>query len=322
MHFKMNYWNKKRVFISGGAGVIGTALVNILMDYGAELFVGDLKEQPKEWQGKLLYRKGDLITLTPMEIKEFSPEIYFHLAATFERSEETYEFLQENFHHNIALSHKLMSLMKDMPELKKIVFASSYLIYDPQCYLFSEPKLSSVALKETAAINPRNLCGMAKLLHEKELFFIQKFHPHLQIICPRIFRSYGKNSRDIISRWVQNGLRNEPITVFCPEGRFDYVFAEDVAGALIRLAETQFNGVVNVGSGRTRSIADVTKIMKTVFPKLSISYQHSDIPCEASQADMQLFHSVIPPFTFRNLEETIPELTKFYDVRDHGYTSI
>jgi carbamoyl-phosphate synthase large subunit len=60
-----------------------------------------------------------------------------HLAATFERSAESYEFWEENFRHNVRLSHHLMSLAKDAPSVKRVVFASSYLIYDPSLYQIS-----------------------------------------------------------------------------------------------------------------------------------------------------------------------------------------
>lgn len=303
-------WKNKRVFVSGGSGVIGMALVNGLLEQGASLMVGDLKPQPHQWKNRLHYRQGDLNTLSPKEIIEFSPEIYFHLAATFERSLETKDFWEENFHHNILLSHHLLSLLKELPSLKKILFASSYLIYHPQDYLFPTPQSNAVPLKEEGKISPRNLCGMAKLLHEQELAFVKKFRPELQIISARIFRSYGKQSRDIISRWIQS-LSNHPhelLQVYRPEGRFDFVFAEDIALALQQLAETDFSGVVNIGSGKARSIHEVLMILKQHFPSLSYQVEGSDIPYEASQADLALFRRILPNFIFRPLEEGIQAL--------------
>lgn len=307
-------WKNKRVFISGGSGVIGTALVNNLLKHGASLFVGDLKPQPKEWTTLTKYREGDLITLNQKDIQEFSPEVYFHLAATFERSIETEDFWHENFHHNVLLSHHLLSLQKDLPSLKKIIFASSYLIYNPEDYLFSKPRKASISLKETGNIAPRNLCGMSKLLHEQELLFVKKFRPDLQIINARIFRSYGKNSRDIISRWIRALLKREPIQVYCPEGRFDFVFAEDVAQALKILSESDFSGIVNIGTGHSQSIYEVLDILKQHFKNLTYEVETTNIPYEASQADITLFSQLSKlnhhsgNFSFKTLEQTIPEL--------------
>lgn len=306
----MNQWKNKRVFISGGSGVIGTALVNDLLEKGASVFVGDLKPRPEKWM-EIKYREGDLNSLTKKEILDFNPEVFFHLAATFERSIETDDFWQENFHHNILLSHHLLSLQKDLPSLKQIIFASSYLIYDPAYYLFPTPQTSSIPLTETSNVAPRNLCGMAKMFHEQELLFVKKFRKNLQIINARIFRSYGKNSRDIISRWIRALMNHETITVYCPEGRFDFVYAEDVAKGLLALAETDFNGIVNLGSGQSRSINEVLDLLKHHFGSFKYRNEKSSIPFEASQADMTLFHQITHAFPFHSLEEAIPQIISF-----------
>ncbi len=109
----------KRVFVSGGAGVIGQEMVRKLIDRGAIVFVGDIKPCPNSFPPAVRYRQGDLNTLTRSELEMFAPEIFIHLAATFERSTETYEFWEENYIHNIKLSHHLMSIAKVLPSLKK-----------------------------------------------------------------------------------------------------------------------------------------------------------------------------------------------------------
>ena len=90
-------FNQKRIFISGAAGVIGTEMVDILLNQGAILFVGDLKPCPEKWFNKLEYFHGDLNDICFEELNSFKPEYFIHLAATFERSSESYEFWQENF---------------------------------------------------------------------------------------------------------------------------------------------------------------------------------------------------------------------------------
>jgi len=131
-------FNQKRIFISGAAGVIGTEMVDILLDQGAILFVGDLKPCPERWFNKLEYFHGDLNYICFEELNSFKPEYFIHLAATFERSSESYDFWQENFRHNIQLSNHLMTLVKDLKSVKSVVYASSYLIYDPHLYNFNK----------------------------------------------------------------------------------------------------------------------------------------------------------------------------------------
>ncbi|WP_248929437.1 NAD-dependent epimerase/dehydratase family protein [Paenibacillus hamazuiensis] len=303
----------KRVFVSGGAGVIGTALVEKLLRRGAQVMVGDLKPRPVQWTSEnLLYKQGDLNYLTAEEMEHFQPEYVFHLAATFERSVETYEFWNENYEHNVRLSHHVMNCLKDVKSLRKVVFASSYLIYNPDTYTFPEPAEKAVSLKEGGEIYPRNLCGVAKLLHEMELQFLHHFRgAELQTVSARIYRSYGKNSRDIISRWIRALLKDETITVFRKEGMFDYIYAEDGAEGLIRLAESDATGIVNLGSGQARRVQEVLDILGRHFPQMKLVEGESDIPYEASQADMTLFREITGWAPERHLEDTIPEMIEF-----------
>ncbi|MED4601253.1 NAD-dependent epimerase/dehydratase family protein [Paenibacillus validus] len=302
----------KKVFISGGAGVIGQELVKKLLQRGAEVMVGDIKPRPHGWDSSIIYRQGDLNYISCQELQRFQPEYVFHLAATFERSVETYEFWNENYEHNVRLSHHLMHCLKDIPTLRKVVFASSYLIYNPATYTFQEPAFEAVNLKEEGEIYPRNLCGVAKLLHEMELQFLHHFRgTSLQTVSARIYRSYGKNSRDIISRWIRALLQDETITVFRKEGLFDYIYAEDGAEGLIRLAESDAVGIVNLGSGRARRVQEVLDVLALHFPHMKVTEGDSDIPYEASQADMSLFKKWTGWAPERHLEDTIPEMIAY-----------
>ena len=121
----------KRVFVSGGNGVIGKALIELLHKNGAILFVGDLKPRPLHWPPEIKYRQGDLNYITKQELENFAPEYFFHLAATFERSVETYDFWYENHAHNIQLGAHLMTLFKDSPTLKKLSIALVILYTNP-----------------------------------------------------------------------------------------------------------------------------------------------------------------------------------------------
>ena len=303
----------KRVFVSGGAGVIGRELVKRLFHAGAELFVGDLKQKPSDWPTAIRYRQGDLNEISAQELREFAPHYFFHLAATFERSVESYEFWEENDRHNTRLSHHLMDILREVSELQRVVFASSYLIYNPELYQFDKPAITSAKLQESDPISPRNLCGMAKLHHEMELRFLSEHTPaNLSTISARIYRVYGKDSRDIISRWIQALLKGETIQVYRKEGMFDYIYAGDVAEGLYRLALSDRQGIVNLGNGRARRVSEVLDVLKQHFPEMKTVEGDSDIPYEASEADMSRFEAWTGWRPERNLEDTIPELIEHY----------
>ena len=95
-----------RIFISGGAGVIGRELVLKLNALEAIIMVGDLKPRPLDFPGEINYWHGDLNDITFLEINDFKPQIFIHLAATFERTQESKDFWGENFRHNQGLRCK------------------------------------------------------------------------------------------------------------------------------------------------------------------------------------------------------------------------
>ena len=280
--------NADRVFVSGAAGVIGREVVPRLLARGAHIWAADLKPRPAEIPGTVLYRQGDLNQLTAAEVAEFQPTIFINLAATFERSDESYAFWDDNFSHNVRLSHHLMTLLKDVPSLRRVVFASSYLIYDPALYQSTTPRTEAVPLRETDPVRPRNLTGAAKSAHESELAFLSEHcQSRFTSVSARIFRGYGKGSRDIISRWVRMALAGERLVVYRPEGIFDYVYAGDSAEGLVRLAaESSVTGVVNLASGYGTRVGDVVNIIRAEVPGVTADEVSSDIPYEASCANV------------------------------------
>ena len=309
-------FKQKRIFISGAAGVIGTEMVDILLSQGAILFVGDLKPCPEKWYNKIDYYQGDLNNICFEEVNSFKPEYFIHLAATFERSAESYDFWQENFRHNIQLSNHLMSLIKDIKSVKSVVYASSYLIYDPQLYNFNQRQEFPYSLKESDPIYPRNLTGMAKLAHEIELRFLDIFKKQqFSISIPRIYRGYGRNSRDIISRWVRSILNDEEIKVYRPEGIFDYIYAKDTALGILKIAEAKVDGIINLGTGSARKVSDVIEILISNFPNAKVTYIESDIPYEASQADISKLINKINWKPIYSVEDGIDEIIEFERAR-------
>ena len=305
----MKSLKNKRVFISGGAGVIGQELVKKLIDREANILVGDLIAKPKDMSKKAIYWRGDLNYLTQEDINQFDPHYFFHLAATFERSEESYEHWEENFWHNIRLSNHLMSLIRNCNSIERVVNCSSYLIYNKDLYISNKVPTKPRKLNEKDDISPRNLTGLAKLSHEVELSFLSKFNSDkFSSISARIYRGYGRNSRDIISRWIRDLIKGKKINVYNTESFFDYIYAKDSAEGLIRLALSKKEGIINLGTGKARRVDDVLSILKDNFPNMKTKKIESKEVYENSEADLHLLKNTIKWEAEYDLEKAIPEI--------------
>lgn len=268
-----------KVFVSGGAGVIGRELVSRLYAQGHRIIVGDLQDRPKDWDGSIEYLHGDLNHLA----FDLECDVFFHLAATFERLGETPHHWDENFRHNVGLSHHLLNVIK----ARRVVFASSYLI---------EPY-------------PRNLTGAAKQYTECELEFLRR-HKGQDSISARIYRSYGCGSRDIISRWVRAALKGEVLTVYNDETALDFVYAGDVAEALVRCADSA-SGVVPVGMGKSRKVRDVVDILQMHFPRVKIAWTGSQVALEHCDCPVGALEQVIHWKPTTTLEQGIKKIVEY-----------
>jgi carbamoyl-phosphate synthase large subunit len=285
----MSAYEGASVLVTGGAGVIGRELIESLGAQGARVMCADLKARPDWMDPAVEHVEGDANDLTAEQVAAFAPEYCFHLAATFERTEETPEFWAENHRHNVELSHHIATLARDQASMRRMVFASSYLAYDPVLYLFDHAREEPTALGEDDPVRPRNLCGGAKLMHEKELDFLAQFPgTPFTSVSARIFRVYGRGSKDIVSRWVRSLIADpaRALTAYRVEGFFDYVYAGDVAEGLLRLGAGDATGAVNIGSGDARRVSELLTILADRFAGATWTEEPSDISFEAHQADL------------------------------------
>lgn len=236
------------VLVTGGAGVIGRILVRLLVAGGHQVTSVDRQRPQFEHPNVTNW----ILDLREFEFARTHFDVILHLAASFERTEESPEYVAKCIDDNIeATTHLAKQVLRqsrgDRPSC--LVFASSYLVYDA-CLYFSRTKAK---IKEGSWLRPRNLCGAVKLMSEELLSRL----PIESVVSARIFRVYGGGGNEVISRWVRAALKNEIISLYDGLGEFDYIHAEDVARSLVHLASLKMPGVFNVGSGCAESIGDI-----------------------------------------------------------------
>jgi nucleoside-diphosphate-sugar epimerase len=300
----------KQVVVTGTAGVIGQQLLRRLVEAGANVWSVDLNPLPSGCQySRVNHVQMDLAELRDETFLQLRPQVIFHLAACFERSTEQPDFWHDNYRNNLLASHRLVEAARSCSSVELFVFASSYLIYDPTLYLSNPPGLLK-HLCESDFVSPRNLCGATKYFTEQELEFVHRTGG-FRSISARIYRVYGRGSRDIISRWVRAALQGEGIEVYGPQNRFDYICADDVAEGLFRLGGCDGHGIVNLGSGQPRSIADVLDVLQQNGPGLQRRAVSINGPTESSVADVSRLARMVGWTPQTTLEEGIRKLVEY-----------
>ncbi|MBF0566494.1 MAG: NAD(P)-dependent oxidoreductase [Nitrospirae bacterium] len=293
----------KRVLVTGGSGVIGRELLNILSRAGAHVVSVDKNPHDGPLPDGVTDTRLNLTTQAIDELADFEPNIIFHLAASFERSKESPGFWKKNWDDNVLASHRIVDLARRLPSLAVFVFASSYLIYSPQLYLsrsLSHPN-RIVYLTEDSQVEPRNITGAAKYYTEKELDFVNEyFVSPARTVNARIYRVYGCGSKDVISRWIRDSLSGKLIPLYNKENTFDFIYAGVVAEGLYRLALCEeAYGVVNLGSGQAHSVKEVAGEIASVLKVengVGFNVEFEDLgtmdAIESSCADLSKLQSV------------------------------
>jgi len=290
-----------KILVTGSEGVIGKELVGLLPDH--QLMCLDKRETAKY----TLDLSQDYFAKL-QEIKMFKPEAIVHLAASFERTEETPEFYERNRNDNVLASLILNRELVGLDSVKCFVFASSYLVYNPRKYIGVE---NASPILEHDEVSPRNLCGVAKYYNERELQFIQShIKPDMRLCLARIYRVYGKDSMDFVSNCCRWALSGKTVQVWNAKNRFDYIHAYDVATALKTMVFSTASGIYNVSTGHGSSIQKVLDLT-------GVSYEpvDKDMPSENSQGSFDKLARDTGWGPSINLQQGIANLKEYYKKR-------
>ena len=118
------------------------------------------------------------------------------------------------------------------------------------------------------------------------LFFDYHRQHNLRIKVPRIFNTYGPkmhpNDGRVISNFIMQALRNEPVTIFGDGSQSrSFCYVDEIIDALIQLMNSSddFTGPVNIGNPIEFTIKELAeKIIDLVNSKSEITYK--DLPSD------------------------------------------
>lgn len=254
-----------RVLVTGGAGFIGSHLVDALQAKGHRVVVlDDLSSGSRDnltMQTELV--RDDIRSPRVHDLfRDLQPEYVFHLAA----QKNVRESLKNPLHDaeiNIQGSLGLISLSQKFG-VKKFIFSST------GGAMYGDVR--NLPTKEDTAPHPTTPFGIAKYTIEQYLEVFAKEYG-LKSAILRYANVYGprqdpEGEAGVISIFCDAIQHGEPMTIF-GDGKQtrDYVYVSDVVQANILAMQRALPGPINIGTGVQTSVLKLAETLKKVSGK-------------------------------------------------------
>jgi nucleoside-diphosphate-sugar epimerase len=257
-----------RALVTGGAGFIGSHLVEELLRGGASVRVLDnfssgKRENLEAFHGDLEILEGDLRDVEAVKAALRDVELVFHLAAFISVPQSMVD-PEECFAVNVAGTVKLLEAAR-RAGVHKIVLSSSTAVYgNPDKF----------PTDEEAPQRPLSPYALSKQVNE----LYARLYTHtfnLPVTALRYFNVYGPRQRPdsdyaaAISIFTRRLVNREPITIF-GDGKQsrDFIFVKDVVRANLQASESDSAGeVFNICTGCETSLLDLLETLSEVSPR-------------------------------------------------------
>lgn len=257
----------KTALVTGGAGFIGSHVVDALVAKRVKVYVVDdlssgqkSNVNPNASFTKLSVNAPAFIDY----LKKVKPEVIFHLAAQI-NVRKSVENPLEDAKTNIMGLLAILSVAKEIG-VKKIVFSSSGGVMYPDT--------AKMPYAETIPAEPISPYGISKRASEMYLSFAHKLHgvPYVALRYANVFgpRQNAKGEAGVISIFTTHMLAGKPLVINgTGKQTRDFVYVGDIVRANLLAAEKNVVGEFNIGTGRETDINRVfKKLAKLIGYKL------------------------------------------------------
>jgi nucleoside-diphosphate-sugar epimerase len=257
-------WAGRTALVTGGAGFIGSHLVDRLVDEGARVRVLDDFSTGNEANltrsaEAILVHRGDLRDADAVRGALSGCDAVFHLAAipSVPRSVDDPELTHAV---NVTGTLALLEACREVG-VRRLVFAASCAAYG------NDPTLPKA---EGLAPHPESPYASQKLMCEEYCRLYSELYG-LETVSLRFFNVFGPRQSPesdyaaAVPRFVKACIDEKPITVFGDgEQTRDFVYVEDVAAACLLAADAQeaIGQVINIAGGRRVSVNDIVSTVK------------------------------------------------------------
>lgn len=258
-----------KIIVTGGAGFIGSHLVDALVEQSHEVIIIDnfstgIKKNLEKSKTKVKILKK---SLSIEKVLKRIPEILngtdyiFHLAA-LPRIERSIDDPIGTHQANVEGTIVALELARQL-KVKKFLFISSSSVYGIQ---------KRLPLLESLLPNPQNPYAYQKLMGEYYSKLYSQMY-NLEVIIFRLFNVYGPRMQSIgsyklvFTKWLEQIKNKQPLTIYgSGDQTRDFTYITDVVNGLILGMTTNLNSpyeVLNLGGGQQKSIREMAKLFNS-----------------------------------------------------------
>ena len=263
------YLNKeckgKTIFVTGGAGFVGSEIVRQISASGGTAIVYDnLSSGKKKFiqnYPRVKIIKGDVKNRLTIH-KAIQKSQYIINLAALPFIPDSFHYPQEFFEVNTNGTLNLILESINHKKIKNFVHISTSEVYG---------SAKKSPMDEDHPILPQSTYAVSKLAGEKAVFTMHKEHDFPAVMI-RPFNTYGPNITQpyIIPEIIMQVLgKNSEIKLGNINAERDFTFVSDTANGIIRalFLKKAIGETINLGSGRSHKIKDIVKSVSSILEK-------------------------------------------------------
>ncbi|MDP2641146.1 MAG: NAD-dependent epimerase/dehydratase family protein [Candidatus Yanofskybacteria bacterium] len=251
-----------RILITGGAGFIGSHVVDLLIQKGYSVAIVDNLSTGKKRNinPRARFYKLDIKSPKLKEVfKKEKPKAVFHFAAQISVRKSTHDPIADAKENILGSLNVLENCVKH--KVKKIIFTST------GGAMYGDAKV--IPTPETYPTRPVSPYGVAKLTVEHYLHYYHKIYG-LSYVALRLANVYGPRQDPFGEAGVVAIFTNalligkRPIIYGTGKQTRDFVFVGDVAEAVSKALHRKTDGIFNIGTGRETSVQELFSALKKI----------------------------------------------------------
>ncbi len=270
----MSFYNKKKVLVTGGTGLVGVALTNKLIDQGAEVTVVSL-DNVNPFGSKVSYEKIDLRNYDNCKLVCQNKDFVFHLAGVKGSPTVALKQPASFFVPTIQFNTSLIEAAF-REKVQHLLYTSSVGVYSPADIFYED------SVWKTFPSENDKFAGWAKRMGELQLeaYKIQYGFENFSIVRPANvygpYDNFDENNAMVIPSLIRRAIETKGKFEVWGDGSQirDFIYTEDVADGMLLAVENKISTPLNLGSGKGIAIKDLVETIINNIPnkKLEIEW--------------------------------------------------